>query len=688
MLRFTRVVPIWYVILVLVLAGCPVAPSLILPLIPSSPSPAPAGPAPAPLTRRPCPEPNGAPADLLANPRYLEFEAVDLDTSGAPATGLTQSEFIVKDGSLIYPIAYFHENTSGTPASIVIVLDAAETMVTKLGAGRGDTAFKVHAAFAKSLANFGHCDEIGLVVTGGKYAPGFHPTDSGLPASLSDVTTVSVLTTDRSVALTALENIVPAGPENLSEAIHLGVRLFVGAYYPARELVIVTDGLDSRALSAGERFFQTAKLYGITTEIIGIGREETSASSFPSSLQRSEALDLNAVRDFAATVHASVLLAKPVSDDDGASLAQSLSAARAQISDSYSIGVVAPDADAHPTLSRTNSSGDVLTANLVTSASAGKEASSPGANFTVRCAPRAPTPPSITSQSGYTQVRVSVADSRGHPVHGLKPPDFVIKSHLNPLSVVYSHEDRDGIPTSVMMAVDVSGSMTKKLENAYPTIANIILGLNSCDDVGLMVFSDEPLLVEPLTTDHRFVAQRVASLKAYGATGLYDAIDTSAQWLAKGRYPNRALILVTDGIDNTSRASMSDVLTTLNHDNVQVDVIGLGRASSSLQLSLLSFGFASPSGANQSVINHLAARTGGVDYLVSNGADNQKQLALAASRVEAALGPGYDVGFTAPPGELEEPKISIARHPDYSVEIISVPIASSLIHHRSQGAKP
>jgi VWFA-related protein len=658
-----------------ILAGC-ISPFM---LIPSSPNPPPVDYASAPSAPTPCAQANGAPADLLSTPGYLQFQAYDLDASGSPVTGLTQSDFAVRDGSTAFPIAYFHENASDTPASILIVIDASEGMFTKINARSGDSAARVHKALAKSIESFGRCDEIAIVVSGGKYASGFRPKDFGFPAALSDVTLQTGFTSDHSVTLTALDNLVASGPGNLSDAMQLGMRQFIGAYYPARVMVIVTDGLDTRALGGSQRYFLNAKLYGVTTKVIAIGHEQTSASSFPSSLQRTEALDLNAVRDFASATQAGVMLAKPVNDDDGASLAKALTTIGTQIGRSYSFGVIGPHAT-RPILSRTGSSTDLLSANLVPTSIVAKQASPPSTNSPAQCAAHAPPPPSITSRPGYTQLRVSVADSDGHRVDGLKQSDFLVTCDLNPLSVVYSHEDIAGIPTSVLVAVDVSTSMSEKMEGAYPEIADVIRGLNSCDDVGLLAFSDDPILVQPLSTDHYLTAGRVASLKAYGRTGLYDAINDSAEIVAKGKYPNRAIILVTDGVDNVSRASMSDVLKTLADRNVQVNVIGIGNASTALQFSLLPLGISFPGSANQKVIKGLAARTGGVDYIATSGnVENRKQLALAASHVKAALGFGYDLGFTSPSGKLDDLKISIAHHPEYAVEIVTVPTAASLI---------
>lgn len=261
---------IWYAIPVLILAGCFFPVPLLLP---SSPSPAPLNYTSAPPAPKSCGQPILPPAELLSNPGYRQFEAYALDGSGAPATGLGQADFAVKDGSTAVPISYFRHNPSDTPASVVIVIDASESMASKINPRSSDTAAKVHSALAKSIEGFGRCEEIGIVVSGGKYASGFRPKDFGLPAALSDVTVLTPFTSDRSVALTALDNIVASGRGDLADAIEQGIRQFSGAPHPARVMVVVTDGLDNRALDARQRFFQIAKLYGLTIKVVGIGHE-------------------------------------------------------------------------------------------------------------------------------------------------------------------------------------------------------------------------------------------------------------------------------------------------------------------------------------------------------------------------------------------------------------------------------
>jgi VWFA-related protein len=281
---------------------------------------------------------------------------------------------------------------------------------------------------------------------------------------------------------------------------------------------------------------------------------------------------------------------------------------------------------------------------------------------------------------------VTVTDSIGVPVHNLGEADFIVSSAAKRLPVVFSHEDSNGIPTSVLVVIDTSGSMEPKLQMVRWRIQDLILGLNICDDVGLLAFSDQAVPLQALTTDHYLTARRLDSLSPYGGTGLYDAIVASAHLISQGKYPDRAIILVTDGIDNVSHASMTDALKALVDNNVQVDIIGIGTPSLMISRVLLPLGIPIRHSADKTVLDGLAARTGGVDYIVAT-ASKPEEFSRAASKVQDALGPVYDLGFTSGPGTFEQPTITVAHHPDYAVQIIEVPTGSSVVNLHPKVAK-
>ncbi len=121
-----------------------------------------------------CPLPNIAPADLRSKPGYVEFAVSPIDAKGSPILHLTQSDFLVSEGSASYPIAHFSENPGQrTPASIIIIDDASATMSDKTNIRTANS--RARAALDKNGDAINECDEVGVVTVGGRYSPYFKP---------------------------------------------------------------------------------------------------------------------------------------------------------------------------------------------------------------------------------------------------------------------------------------------------------------------------------------------------------------------------------------------------------------------------------------------------------------------------------------------------------------------------------
>ena len=124
--------------------------------------------------------------------------------------------------------------------------------------------------------------------------------------------------------------------------------------------------------------------------------------------------------------------------------------------------------------------------------------------------------------------------------------------------------------------VDTSGSMTPKIPQARAAIAEFLHDLNDKDDVFLFAFSSHPFLLQPFTTNHDLVMRRLALLHAYGQTALFDVIMEGLQMVQRGRYDKKALLVVTDGMDNTSALTVNDVVAQARRMGVLVYSIGIG----------------------------------------------------------------------------------------------------------------
>ncbi len=626
-----------------------------------------------------CPLPALAPANLRSKPGYIEFAVSAIDANGAPVTGLKQADFVIRDGSKAYPIVYFHETTSATPTSFFIVGDASSTLYNKTVVRSGDLA-KVRKQIESAVDAIGPCNEAGLVMDGGNYVPGFSPEAYGLPPSLSDVTLMLPFTSDRQALIAPLENIWPTGPDHLPRAIQIALSQLNGAHYPNRALVIMTDGLDPTAMEQAAPALEQAYAKGIGVWIIGSGDPDATSGRF-ASLTGTSRVDAAAVRRLAAAAHGEALFALPNDADGGISMAHAINTIGAQLGQGYAIGIVAPSG-AKPTVVLAKPAGEILRAAIVPRQVLADAATRHPPPVQTGCIGKdVPAPPAvIASKPGYTQVRVAVFDPDGAPVRGLKQSDFSTSSETATLPIVYLHEDHGGVPRSLIIAIDTSGSMQPKLDTVRRELGKFIEGLNPCDEVALFAFSSKPFMLQAFTTDHRLVQRRLGLLHSYGPTALYDTIDVSLKLLSRAKYQDRVLILLTDGMDNVSRTSQDAILTKVALQRVPIYTIGIGKPAASPPLRMGAFLLGGPGvddEVDKSTLDTIAARSGGSDSIVPLFTeDSGKGFARAMSSLRETLDNGYEVGFVAPTPDTS-PTITVINHSDYVVRIIGAPPASS-----------
>jgi len=159
------------------------------------------------------------------------------------------------------------------------------------------------------------------------------------------------------------------------------------------------------------------------------------------------------------------------------------------------------------------------------------------------------------------------------------------------------------------------------------------------DEVALYAFDSRLEEVQPFTADAETVRTSLGRLGAFGMTSLYDAIGDVANQLADRPSRRRAILVVTDGLDNGSRLSSAEVSGLASATDVPVYVVAVvspvDRAGD--RSSLGGGQAADATGA----LSKLAWWTGGEAFVVSGDAD----ASLAARAVLAALRHQYVLAF-------------------------------------------
>ena len=161
-----------------------------------------------------------------------------------------------------------------------------------------------------------------------------------------------------------------------------------------------------------------------------------------------------------------------------------------------------------------------------------------------------------TKDLGYTErahvdavlVPIIVTD-RGRFVRGLQRGDFeVLEDGVPQQLIAFASEDS---PLDLVLAIDVSGSMEKTLDDVKDAVKQLLSKLRPGDAATLIGFNDTTFLVAEREKDQRAREDAVGLLTAWGGTALYDATVRAVDLV--GRTPGRkGLILFSDGDDRHS----------------------------------------------------------------------------------------------------------------------------------------
>src|SRR5512138_1466293 len=194
--------------------------------------------------------------------------------------------------------------------------------------------------------------------------------------------------------------------------------------------------------------------------------------------------------------------------------------------------------------------------------------------------PLGPTPPTFKTGVDLVTVSVIVKNRDGKPVTGLSRRDF----ELTDAGRVRDIADFRSEPAPISLAVllDTSGSMQidPKWSNARDAIAKLAAELQpGRDRISLLTFDTELHEVQPFTTNPGDVLRRLDSVRPWGSTALYDAVVQAGRTLAAQGESRRAVIVVTNGLDNRSRSTAAGASAVVSAVDMPVYTIVVASAN-------------------------------------------------------------------------------------------------------------
>lgn len=131
---------------------------------------------------------------------------------------------------------------------------------------------------------------------------------------------------------------------------------------------------------------------------------------------------------------------------------------------------------------------------------------------------------------------------------------------------------------SVVLAMDISGSMNSRgrMVQARKAADVFLRALPTKSDCGLILFDHEIRIKEPPTLDRGVLRRHIEAAAPRGGTAYLDAALHGIDMLRGSRYPDKALVLMTDGLDLNSKGTIDQVIQRAREANVRVYTIGIG----------------------------------------------------------------------------------------------------------------
>jgi len=170
-------------------------------------------------------------------------------------------------------------------------------------------------------------------------------------------------------------------------------------------------------------------------------------------------------------------------------------------------------------------------------------------------------------------IPVTVTDPNNRFVLGLDKGDFkIFEDGVEQKISIFTGEDA---PLSVGILFDTSGSMDLRTDMSHRAVSEFLKTMSPQDEAFLVQFSDKPQMIEEFTNQTNEIEARLSDLKMGGLTALLDSVELGVREMKKAKNPRKALVVVSDGGDNNSRYTATDIRDIVKEADTQIYAMGV-----------------------------------------------------------------------------------------------------------------
>lgn len=257
--------------------------------------------------------------------------------------------------------------------------------------------------------------------------------------------------------------------------------------------------------------------------------------------------------------------------------------------------------------------------------------------------------PVASVKTDLVTLTLTVMDPYGRLLSGLNKNAFTIYDN-NEVQEIEYFSDADA-PVSIGILFDVSGSMSgEKIRKAQKALERFINTSHPSDEYFLIAFNKRAQLLMDRTRDGEALLRKLTLVEPKNNTALYDACYLGVERVTRGTHQKKAMLIISDGQDNSSRYNFGEVRRLMKESDVVTYAVGImdgGDAGSSLGMQ------------GQAFLDELTSVTGGKSFYPQSDVEMDEIF----ERIALELRHQYSIGYTpknfAPDGKWRKVKVKV-----------------------------
>lgn len=254
----------------------------------------------------------------------------------------------------------------------------------------------------------------------------------------------------------------------------------------------------------------------------------------------------------------------------------------------------------------------------------------------------------INVDSTLVVLNAVVTDKNGKSVFGLKRDEFKVFEDGNEQTLDFFQAQETSYAAVVLM--DTSGSMEQRVSLARSAAIAFLDGLRSGDNVAIYNFDSKVTLVQDFSNT-RDMIEKAFDLKAKGMTVLNDAIYQAATELEKRPEKRRAILVLSDGADTSSKVSSDKALKAALKANATIYTVDMSAIGTNLRDKV----------QNQGALKSFSEKTGGKFVSTPGGIELRNAFKNIAEEMGNQYTFGYDPQNVKKDGKWHSLEVRISR---------------------------